>query len=52
MFGGLLDLVVLMESGSFKLLHEMANIKTGNYAGEDKISYSNAKRVLIKSTER
>lgn len=52
MSDGLLDLLVLKDSGSLKMLDEMANIKAGNYAGEDNILYSKAKKVLIKSMER
>jgi diacylglycerol kinase family enzyme len=52
MSDGLLDLMVLKDSGSLKMLDELANIKTGNYASEDKILYSKAKKVLIKSMER
>jgi YegS/Rv2252/BmrU family lipid kinase len=49
---GLLDLVILKDSGSLKMLDELVNIKTGNYAGEDNILYAKAKKVLIKSKER
>jgi YegS/Rv2252/BmrU family lipid kinase len=52
MSDGLLDLMVLKDSGSLKMLDELANIKTGNYASEDKILCSKAKKVLIKSMER
>jgi diacylglycerol kinase (ATP) len=52
MSDSLLDLVVLKDSGSLKMLDELANIKTGNYAGEDNILYSKAKKVLIRSMER
>jgi len=44
--------MVLKDSGSLKMLDELANLKTGHYAGEDKILYSKAKKVLIKSMER
>lgn len=49
---GLLDLLILKDSGSLKMLDELVNIKTGNYAGEDNILYAKAKKVLIKSKER
>ena len=52
MADGLLDLMVLKDSGSLKMLDELANLKTGHYAGEDKILYSKAKKVLITSMER
>ncbi|HEV8387708.1 MAG TPA: diacylglycerol kinase family protein [Nitrososphaera sp.] len=49
---GLLDLVVMKDSGSFKMLDELVNVKGGTYASEDNILYSKAKNVLIKSKER
>jgi diacylglycerol kinase family enzyme len=49
---GLLDLVVLKDSGSFKMLDEMINMKAGDYFGEDNILYAKAKKVLIRSKER
>ncbi|HJS83251.1 MAG TPA: hypothetical protein VJ742_10505, partial [Nitrososphaera sp.] len=49
---GLLDLLVMKDSGSFKMLDELVNVKSGTYAAEDNIIYSQAKKVLIKSTER
>jgi len=52
MADGLLELMVLKDSGSLKMLDELANLKTGHYAGEDKILYSKAKKVLITSMER
>ncbi|OLC86288.1 MAG: hypothetical protein AUJ08_02055 [Thaumarchaeota archaeon 13_1_40CM_3_50_5] len=47
MADGLLDIMVLKDSGSLKMLDELTNLKTGHYAGEDKILYSKAKKVLI-----
>lgn len=52
MSDGLLDLVILKDSGSLKMLDELVNIKTGNYAGDDNILYAKARKVLIKSEER
>ena len=52
MSDGLLDLVVMKDSGSLKMLSELANIRTGNYDGKDNILYSKAKRVAIKPRER
>src|SRR5439155_2972455 len=52
MADGLLELMVLKDSGSLKMLDELANLKTGHYAGEDKILYSKAKKVLITSMVR
>jgi diacylglycerol kinase (ATP) len=49
---GLLDLVVLKNSGSFKMLDELASIKSGNHVGDDNITYSQARRVAIRSKER
>lgn len=52
MFDGLLDLVVLKDSGSLKMLDELVNIKTGSYDGKDNILYAKAKKVRIKPRER
>jgi diacylglycerol kinase family enzyme len=52
MSDGLLDLVVLKDSGSLKMLNELVNVKTGNYDGKDKILYAKAKKVLIKPREK
>jgi diacylglycerol kinase (ATP) len=52
MADGLLDLVVMKDSGSLKLLSELANIRTGSYDGKDNILYSKARRVAIKPRER
>ncbi|MGI0025438.1 MAG: diacylglycerol/lipid kinase family protein [Nitrososphaera sp.] len=49
---GLLDLVVMKDSGSFKMLDELVNVMSGTYASEDNILYSKARKVLIKSKER
>jgi diacylglycerol kinase (ATP) len=49
---GLLDFVVLKDSGSLKMLDELVNIKTGNYSNDDNILYAQARRVTIKSKER
>lgn len=49
---GLLDFVVLKDSGSIKMLDELVNVKSGEYAAEDNILYSKAKKVLITSKER
>ena len=39
---GLLDIVVMRDSGSLKMLDELVNVKSGNYAGEDNILYTKA----------
>lgn len=49
---GLLDLVVLKNSGSFKMLDELASIKSGNHMNDDNIAYTQARKVAIKSKER
>jgi diacylglycerol kinase (ATP) len=48
---GLLDIVVIKDSGSLKMLDELVSIKTGDYSN-DNILYAQAKRVTIKSKER
>ncbi len=48
---GLLDIVVIKDSGSLKMLDELVSIKTGDYSN-DNILYAQAKRVAIKSKER
>lgn len=49
---GLLDIVILKDSGSFKMLDNFVNIKDGDYANEPDILYRQAKKVSIKSKER
>ncbi|MEW6605329.1 MAG: diacylglycerol kinase family protein [Thermoproteota archaeon] len=49
---GLLDLVIMKDSGSFKMLDELLSIKDGNYEKENNILYAKAKKVVIKSNER
>lgn len=49
---GLLDLVIMKDSGSFKMLDELVNVKGGTYESEDNILYTKGKKVLIKSHER
>jgi diacylglycerol kinase (ATP) len=49
---GLLDVVILRDSGSLKMLDKLANIKTGNYTNEIDVIYKQAKKVSIKSLER
>jgi YegS/Rv2252/BmrU family lipid kinase len=49
---GLIDVVILRDSGSLKLLEGLANIKTGNYSNEVNVIYKQAKKVSIKSLER
>jgi diacylglycerol kinase (ATP) len=49
---GLLDLVILKNSGSFKMVDDFVNLKDGDYSKEDDILYKQAKKVSIKSKER
>ena len=49
---GLLDMVILKDSGSLKMLDDFINIKGGNYVNEPDILYRQAKKVSIKSRER
>jgi diacylglycerol kinase family enzyme len=49
---GLLDIVILKDSGSFKMLEEFVSMKDGNYTSDDKdIIYMKAKKVSIKPKE-
>jgi diacylglycerol kinase (ATP) len=49
---GLLDVVILKNSGSFKMLEEFISMKNGNYTSDDKdIIYVKAKKVSIKPKE-
>src|ERR671915_1135559 len=49
---GLLDIVILKDSGSLKMLDDFINIKDGDYANEPDILYRQARKVSIKSRER
>ncbi|MGI8834500.1 MAG: diacylglycerol/lipid kinase family protein [Nitrososphaeraceae archaeon] len=49
---GLLDIVILKDSGSLKMLDDLGNIKDGDYANKPDILYRQAKKVSIKSKER
>lgn len=49
---GLLDVVILKNSGSFKMLDDFVNIKEGDYSKEDDVIYKQAKKVSIISKER
>ena len=52
MSDGLLDLVMLKDSGSLKMLDELVNMKDGEYADEDKVFYRQVKKVSLASKER
>jgi diacylglycerol kinase (ATP) len=49
---GLLDVVILKNSGSFKMLDDLVNLKEGDYSTEEDIIYKQAKTVSITSKER
>jgi YegS/Rv2252/BmrU family lipid kinase len=52
MSDGLLDLVVLKDSGSLKMIDELINMKDGDYKEEDKITYRQTTKVSLVSKER
>ena len=52
MSDGLLDLVVLKDSGSLKMIDELINMKDGDYKEEDNIIYRQVRQVTITSKER
>ena len=52
MSDGLLDLVVLKDSGSLKMIDELINMKDGDYKEEDKIVYRQVRKVSLTSKER
>ena len=49
---GLLDIVILRDSGSLKMLDTLANIRIGDYVDEVDILYKQVEKVTIKSKER
>jgi diacylglycerol kinase (ATP) len=52
MSDGLLDLVVLKDSGSLKMIDELINMKDGDYKEEDNIIYRQVRKVSLTSKER
>jgi diacylglycerol kinase (ATP) len=48
---GLLDIVILKDSGSFKMLDNLVNMKTGSYSDENDIFYMQARKVSLNSKE-
>lgn len=52
MSDGKLDLVILKDSGSLKMIDELLNMKDGDYSEEDNIFYTQVKQVSIASKER
>jgi diacylglycerol kinase (ATP) len=53
MSDGLLDIVILKNSGSFKMLEEFMSMKNGNYTRDDQdIIYIQAKKVSIKPKQQ
>ena len=49
---GLLDVIILRDSGSLKMLDELVNLKSGDHFDDENIMYAQAKTVSIKSRER
>lgn len=49
---GLLDAIILKDSGSLKMINELANIKSGDYSNEADILYKQVKKISINSKER
>jgi len=52
MSDGLLDLVVIKDSGSLKMIDELINMKDGDFKEEDNIVYRQIKKVSLTSKER
>lgn len=52
MSDGLLDVVILKDSGSLKMLDELVNLKSGDHFDDDNIMYAQARDVSIRSKER
>lgn len=52
MADGLLDVIVLKDSGSLKVLEGLVGMKDGNYTEDDKIFYGQTRQVAIRPTER
>lgn len=49
---GLLDVVILKDSGSLKMIDKLANMKTGDNTDEVDVIHKQAKKVSVKSKER
>jgi len=49
---GLLDIVIIEDSGSSKHLDELVSMKEGDYGNDDNIFYTQARKISIKSGER
>jgi diacylglycerol kinase family enzyme len=52
MSDGLLDLVILKDSGSLKMLDGLVSIKEGDYSQDKNIFYRQVRQVSLKSKER
>ncbi len=52
MSDGLLDVVIMKDSGGLKMLDELVNLKSGDHFDDDNIMYAQAETVSIKSKER
>jgi len=52
MSDGLLDVVIVKDSGSLKMLGELFGMKSGEYERDGNIIYRQSRKVSLKSTER
>jgi diacylglycerol kinase family enzyme len=52
MSDAMLDLVILKDPGSLKMIDELVNMKDGNYKEEHNIFYTQVKQVSIASREK
>ncbi|HEY6757520.1 MAG TPA: diacylglycerol kinase family protein [Nitrososphaera sp.] len=52
MSDGLLDLVIIKDSGGLKMIDELINMKDGDYKEEDNIVYRQVRKVSLTSKER
>jgi diacylglycerol kinase (ATP) len=52
MSDAMLDLVILKDPGSLKMIDELVNMEDGNYSEEDNIFYTQIKQVSIASREK
>ena len=52
MSDGFLDVVILKDSGSLKMLDELVDMKDGNFMDNDNIFYRQSRKIAIRSKER
>lgn len=52
MSDGLLDIVILKDSGSLKMLDELIHLKTGDHFNDNNILYAQARTISIESKQR